>query len=291
MALAVTAVLHSSPAREPTEERLVFTSVLDEAGAPVAELTTSDFIVRENGDAREILDVKRATDPLQIALLVDTSEAIRPHLNDLRIALRSFFRAVHGTHEVALYEFGGRPALLADYSRDLTRHEAAVKRLFPRPGSGAYLLDAIVEAARGLRRREGLRPVLVVITSEGPEFSDRYHGTVLDEVRETGATLHSFVLDEPATPLFDTAAWEREFTLAKGAQSTGGLRENLLTSMALEEGLRGLAVELRNQYQVVYARPETLISPDAVEVTVKRPGLSVRGAQAWTSEGWRVYGR
>ncbi|MGH9331843.1 MAG: VWA domain-containing protein [Vicinamibacterales bacterium] len=291
MALAVTTVVLPSPASAQREERSIYASVLDQSGAPVKALAASDFIVRENGVQREILEVKRATDPLQIAVLVDTSEAITPHLNDLRIALRSFFRKVPGTHEIALYEFGERPALLADYSRDLARHEAAVGRLFARSGSGAYLLDAIVEATRGLRRREGLRPVIVVITAEGPEFSDRYHRTVLDDLRLAGATLHSFVFDEPATPLFDDAAWEREFTLAKGARNTGGRRENLLTSMALAGRLRDLAAELRNQYQVVYARPESLIPPDTVEVSIKPSGLTVRAAQAWTSEGWRSQGR
>jgi len=291
MALAVGIVVHPGPTWAQTEERSIYTSVLDDEGAPVRALARNDFVIRENGVEREILDVKRATDPLQIALLVDTSEAIRPHVNDLRLALRTFLRSVNGADEVALYEFGERTTLLADFSRDLTKHQAAAGRLFARPGTGAYLLDAIVEASRALRRREGLRPVIVVISTEGAEFSDRHHRMVLDELRKTGATLHSFVLDEPATPLFDDAAWEREFTLAKGTRSTGGRRENLLTGMALTDRLRDLASELRNQYQVVYSRPEALIPPDRVEVSVTRPGLTVRAAQGWTADGWRAHGR
>lgn len=291
IALAVITGAQPMSAWEPTEDRSIYTSVLDENGAPVTALTASDFVVRENGVAREILDVKRATDPLQIAVLVDTSEAIRPHLNDLRMALRTFFRGVNGSQEIALYEFGERPALLADYSRDPVRQEAAVGQVFARSGTGGYLLDAIIEAAQGLRKREGRRPVIVVITTEGPEFSDRYHQIVLDEVRKTGAALHSFIFDRPATPLFDSARWEREFALAKGARETGGRREHLLTSMALSDRLRDLAVELRNQYQIVYSRPESLIAPDKLEISVRRPGLTVRAAQAWTAEGWRAHGR
>jgi hypothetical protein len=226
-----------------------------------------------------------------IAVLVDTSEAVRPHLNDLRMGLRTFFTSVQGSQELALYEFGERPALVADFTRDLARQEAAVGQVFARSGTGAYLLDAIIEASRHLRKREGRRPVIVVITTEGPEFSDRYHQAVLDEVRKTGATLHSFIFDQASTPLFDTGRWEREFTLAKGAKETGGRREYLLTSMALGDRLRELSAELRNQYQIVFSRPESLIAPDRVEISVKRAGLTVRGAQAWTAEGWRVPGR
>ena len=100
------------PAEAGREERLAFTSVLDEAGAPVRDLTASDFTVHENGVAREVLDVERSTDPLRIALLVDTSEAIDPDLSNLRTAVRGFIRAVNGVHELAVDQFGGRPRFL-----------------------------------------------------------------------------------------------------------------------------------------------------------------------------------
>jgi VWFA-related protein len=274
------------------EERLAFTSVLDAAGEPVQDLTAGDVTVYENGVAREVLDVTRSADPLRIALLVDTSEAIDSDVSNLRNAVRAFIRAVNGAHELALYEFGGRPALLADYSRDLTPHEAAARRLIARSGTGAYLLDAILEASRDLRKREDLRPVIVVITSDGPEFSDRYHQMVLDDLRSTGAALHSFLIDDRAVPLNRSrSVREREFTLAEGTKRTGGRREHLLTSMSLEERLRDLAVELRNQYQIVYSRPESLLPPYTIDVRISRPGLTARGAQAWTADGWRAQGR
>jgi hypothetical protein len=74
------------------------------------------------------------------------------------------------------------------------------------------------------------------------------HQAVLDEVHKTGATLHSFIFDQPSVPSFDVDSprWEREFTLATGAKETGGRREYLLTSMALGDRLRDLATELRN---------------------------------------------
>jgi VWFA-related protein len=282
----------SVQAVESTEERLAFTSVLDAAGEPVQDLAAGDFTVYENGVAREVLDVTRSADPLRIALLVDTSEAIDNDVSNVRDAVRDFIRAVNGVHELALYEFGGRPALLADYSRDLTAHQAAARRLIARPGTGAYLLDAILEASRDLRKREDLRPVIVVISSDGPEFSDRYHRMVLDDLRSTGATLHSFLIEDRTVPLDRSrSVREREFTLAEGTRGTGGRREHLLTSMSLDERLRDLAVELKNQYQIVYSRPESLVPPERLDVRVTRAGLTARGAQAWTAEGWRAHGR
>ena len=187
---------------------------------------------------------------------------------------------MRGKHEIALFGFGERPTLLADYTRDPSRLEAGVGRLFAQSGSAAYVLDAIIEVSRGLRKREDMRSAIVVITAEGPEFSERYHETVLDELRESGTTLHSFVLARPGRPLLSDGAREREFTLAIGARRTGGRREDLLTSMALTGRLHDLGAELNNQYRVVYARPATLIAPERVDVSVNRPGVTVRAPRA-----------
>jgi Ca-activated chloride channel homolog len=280
LALAFTA-LHPGLVLAQAQERAIYASVTHEAGAPVTALAATDFVVREDGVQREILRVSPATDALQIAVLVDTSQAIEPYVNDLRNALRTFFKDLQGKHDIALFGFGERPTLLADYTRDQTRLEAGVGRIFAQSGSAAYVLDAIVEVSRGLRKREEeTRSVIVVITAEGPEFSQRYHETVLDELRESGTTLYSLVLARPGRSLLTDGAREREFTLSIGAQRTGGRREDLLTSMALTGRLHDLGAELNNQYRVVYARPALLIPPKRVDVSVNRPGVTVRAPRA-----------
>ena len=272
--LAIAGAVATTAAQAQTE-RSIYASVLDKAGAPVQALTADDFTVREDGVEREVLRAVRADEPLQIAVLVDTSQAAGRSMSDVRKALKSFVQEMSGRHELALIGFGERPTVLTEYSRDPERLEAGIGRLFARRGSGAYALDAIVEASRGLRTREGARRVIVLITTEGPEFSNRYHEQVLDELRPS-ATLHSFVLTRSGPSALDDARRQRELTLAEGSVATGGRREHLLSSMALEDRLRDLAVELKNQYRVDYSRPAALIPPEEIDVDVKRAGLTVR---------------
>ena len=53
-------------------QRAMYVSALNEAGAPVPDLGPSDFIVREDAMAREVLKVEPAVEAMQIAVLVDT---------------------------------------------------------------------------------------------------------------------------------------------------------------------------------------------------------------------------
>jgi hypothetical protein len=200
------------------------------------------------GSATAVLAQDRpAAGPSRIAVLVDTSQAMDPYINDMRRALRGFVREMNGNADIALYEFGERPTRLVDFTRDPAALDAAIGRVFARPGSGSYLLDAIVEVSRDLRLRESGQSSIVVISGQGPEFSQRYHQTVLNELRDSHATLDSIVVTRRRLAILRDDVREREITLSKGASMTGGKREDLLTSMSLPDTLTGLARQLKSR--------------------------------------------
>jgi VWFA-related protein len=262
--------------RAQVEEWTVYAGVVDRAGTPVPGLSVADFVVRENGLNREILRVSPATDSLRIAVLIDNSQEMRNDLIDIRQGLRGFVNEIDRRHEVSLTGFGGPPTVLVDYTRDLKRLEAGIARLLARPGTGSYLLSAIIETSRGMRKRRDLRRVMVIVTTQGPEFSEISYQTVLEYVKESGAPMHSYVVRREGVSPTDAAAQEVELTLAVGTQMTGGRREELLSSMAMTPRLQSLAAELNHQYQVVYARPKMLIPPKTIEVGVRKADVVVR---------------
>jgi VWFA-related protein len=260
-------------------ERTVYASVVDKDEAPVTGLSASEFIVREDDVAREVLRVSPASEPMHIAVLIDTSQAIEEHMLDVRTALRGFFKQMAGKHEIALIGLGERPTVLSDYTRDSARLEKSIGSVFARTGSGTYIMEAIVEISNGFRKRKAARPHIIVYAARGPEFSERYHQSVLDALRESGATLHTLMLTKPGAAMGSREEQELAKTVADGTRMTGGRRADLLTPMALTDALKSLGNELENQYQVVYARPSRLVPPKTVEVTVKRPSLTVRASR------------
>jgi Ca-activated chloride channel family protein len=260
-------------------ERRVYVSVVDDKGAPVPDLTPADFIVREDGAAREVLRAGRATDPMQIAVLVDDTQAATPAILDERKGLQAFVAALNEGHEIALVTFGERPTILVEYTPTLAKLTAGIDRIFSRPGSGSYLLEAILETTKGLQKREAKRPVIVALTTEGEEFSNDYYVTVLEALRKSRAQFHAIIRSQgdPAGATSD-AVRNRSFVLAEGTAQTGGRRDYILTDSAFATKLPELAAELKNQYLLVYTRPQTLIPPEKLEVSVRRPGLIARAS-------------
>jgi VWFA-related protein len=267
-----------------TTERSLYVSVGDKNGAPVVDLGPDAFAVREDARTREVLRVSRATDPIDLALLIDNSQAATPHVTDLRNAIRAFVKrmAAEG-HAIALVGLADRPTVLQDYTNNPTLLERGAERIFAQPGSGMRLLDAIVDATRGIQKRENPRRVIVTITTEGVEFSNPNHTRVLEALRGSNAALFSLVITRGGrgTDMSDESR-SRSIVFDEGTRTTGGRHEQLLTSMALAGELERLARERENQLHVVYGRPGALVPPDRVEVSVTQPGLNARGTPAAT---------
>ena len=276
-------------------EREMFVSVLDEQGVPVPDLGVSEFIVREDGGQREVLRVSRATAPIQLAILVDTSRAAIPTIRDIRNGLRTFVEAMSGGNEISLITFGGLPRILVEATRDLEKLNAGVDQVFAYSDTAAYLLDALTETVRGFQKREASRPAVVVVTTEGIDFSNRIYTDVLEILGESGVAMHALVLLSRREPFSQSTTLSpeelrhytenRDFVLALGPEATGGRRSDLLTSLDVERQLTAVAAELSNQYLVVYVRPRTLIPPERIEVSVRRADLTARGTPANVARG------
>lgn len=253
----------------------IYVTVVDDKGTAVPGLGVRDFAVREDGTAREVLAVAPATEPLDVMLLVDDSQAATTSIPFIRDGLTKFVERMQGKAKIGLVTIGERPTSVVEYTTDTAALQKGIGRIFARPGSGAYLLEAVRDVSRGLQRREGPRPAIIALTSEGVEFSNLQYERVLEDLRKSEATFHALAIGTPAATVSDELR-NRGMLLAEGTKESGGRRDQLLSPMAIPERLQQLAGELLNQYVVTYGRPETLIPPEKVQVTTTRPGLTAR---------------
>ena len=290
--LLVSALATVWPARNSAQalQKSVYVSVVDNAGLPVPDLGPSDFIVKEDNIAREVLSVHPAEEPMQIALLVDTSQGARNDISFMRTALPPFVTALTNPNEsgaknqVALIAFGERPTVFTEYTSSPAELQKGINRIWAQQGSGPYFVDAVFEVVQAFKKREATRPVIVAIVTEGREMSYRQYDQVLDPLRASTAPLYALMLGTPFSSVSDEAR-NRNMVLDKGTTDTGGRRDQLLAPSALGDRLTLLAKQLLHQYKVTYARPQSLIPPDRVAVAAAKPGLTARGTLVKDQQG------
>lgn len=270
-------VAASQTAAAQARDARVYVSVTDDDDKPLT-ITAADVAITEDGSAREVLRVEKATAPLQIALLVDDSQAAQGAINDLRTGLRQFVAKVLAANpesQIALITFGERPTLLSDYTNSKAQLERAINRVFARQGSGAYMLEAIISATRGVAKRDSERAHIVVIGTEGIEFSNDHYDRVLDQLAESGAALWALTLTAGQNAPMTEEVRNRNVVLGRGTSTSGGRQELVLANSAVPSRLEELAERLFNQYVVTYGRPEALVPPKRIEVKVTKPGARV----------------
>ena len=266
-------------AQRETREGTLFVSAVDQKGEPVEGLGPDAFIVREDGARREVLRVSRATEPIDIALLVDNSAAANDEITFFREALSAFAAKMAPGNQVALITLADRPTIAVDYTSDPARLTTAIGRLFSMTQSGMTLLDALGETARGLQRRETPRAVIVAVFTDGVEFTNRYSRDVVASLRSAQTALHLVTIGTFAHSE-EHGVRERSFLLSDGPQQTGGQQITMLSPNGLDQAMQRLARELSSQYKVVYGQPQSLIAPEKIEVVSAQPTVTMRGAPA-----------
>jgi VWFA-related protein len=283
--LSVAGLSAVSPRQTGTHEgltRTVYVSVLDKNDVPVTDLGPGDFVVKEGGKTRDVLEAGMANVPLRIALLVDDNGT-----GIFRYGVVKFIERLQGRAEVALSTVNGQHQKLVDYTADVNLLTAAIGQLTARPGTndGGQLLEGIFETAKDLQKRQARRPVIVVLTVGGEEHSTLPARHVLEELQKSGAALHVVAINSSALRAMAAvsrpgALLEENLNLSEvlgdGPKQSGGKREEIVASAGVVVGLQQLAEALRNQYAVSFSRADAPKSSDKLSVSVKRSGLTVR---------------
>ena len=275
LALACAATLVPLRAQAP-RERTMYVSAVDANGEPISGLNTDDFVVREDGTAREVLRVSRAIDPIDLAILVDNSAASDGAMPRIREGLTAFIQAMVKGNQIALIGLADRPTIFTDYTQSLESLRNGIGLLWPRSQAASTLLDAVYEVSRGLAKREAPRAIMVLVVIDGADVANRQFTQVAPEVRQASVAIHAVTIGNFASTNDDEFR-NRGRLLSETTRVSGGQRINLLTPISVQPTLERLARELSSQYKVVYGRPDSLIPPEKIEVSGRRPEVTMRG--------------
>ena len=249
------------------------------AGAPVADLGPADFVVREDKVAREVLqrragrradadrDAGRQQPGRAQLHLATSATALAGFINDDDRRRRRQERGRDHRHRPS-----GRRSSPTTRStrRELIRRASTASSTQRR--SGSYLLDGIIEVSQGFKKREAAaagdrrdhhrRP--------GAERSRSYEDGARSRCATSAPRSTSSSLGPPVEQHQRGRAQPHRRARRGPARRPAAAATSLLTSTALAAKLKQLADELTHQYQVTYARPQTLIPPERVTVTAAK---------------------
>jgi VWFA-related protein len=267
--------------------RTVYASITDKAGAPAANLTPADITIREDGQIREVVSVEPSATPVSVALLIDTSQVVQAMTQELRQSMTGFVTTLlklSPDSTVSLTTFGDRPTAV----RDFTSSEAVLTkdtgRLFPVTGSGSYLLDAILETTKTMKKLDAPHKAIVAFVDEsGEEFSNASRQQVFDAAKDAGTSVWIVVLQSSGAATQTTEGRDRSAVIGDLPRQSGGTTVTILSKQGLSDKMKYLASLLAHEFAITYGRPDQLIPPSKFELTVSRKDVNIL-APRWSGQ-------
>jgi hypothetical protein len=267
-----------------THTRHIFVSVTDAKGAPVEGLTAADFKVSEAGQPKDVTKAGPAKDPMRIALILDTSDAAGPALNQVRAGTVAFLDALPPEDEVILITTGRQMRVRVQPSTDRKKLKDTAAGLFT-DGAGTVLMDGLLEIDDRFYKKgaEDKWPVFVIFTSDGTESSAGAREKEFQKwalaLAPRGITSHAFVFKTPK------GSGMPEIVAENLAQNTGGRYEVMNTTTALPEKMKALGEQLALDHRNMSMWYEVDIQTDAtefkpVDVAVLREGIRLQIANS-----------
>lgn len=277
--LAVTLValfgtLQSGSAAHTAGSRTVLATVLDAKNRPVVGLGADDFVVREAGEDREVLDVRVADYP--IVLLIDNSAA-RGDFETIRQTAARFIERI-GQRPLALGTLADPPTMLTAFGDERSMVTEKLRQVAAEPSASSMVVQAIANASRIVREAGAPFSAIVVISATAIDTSRASPGTLLQPVIESGAIVH--VVGKRLTGNRPEGSAARNADILRVlAEETHGQFTTIYSTASYQIALDRLAERLGTEMLIQYIVPSSVPAGATrdVRVGVRLPGAHVQG--------------
>jgi VWFA-related protein len=233
-------------------------------------LQTSDFELRDNGVAQQIVSASLEQVPIDAVLVLDLSGSINArNAQSLRNAALAFLEGLTSQDRVGVLTFSGRSALVQRLTGDLP---LVRRRLADLDGGGSTALNDAIYAGLRLREPGVTRAAVVVFTDGVDNISWLSAAEVVKAGKQSDSIVHAVVADLSGSAL---RAADNPL-LHDLARDTGGQVWSAAWGPLLADAFRAVLENLRSRYVLTYY-PTGVASAGwhDLDVKVKRSGTSV----------------
>lgn len=181
--------------------------ISDRQGRYLSGLRAEDFTLY-NDHVKQTIAVFEATEePLNVALLLDTSKSTRDVLDKIKDAARDFIKRLRPQDRAMIVSFDYDVHVLSPLTSDRKALERAVKNASIGDYVGTVLRDAVMKVTEeSLRRVEGRKAI--VLLTDGKD-----HGSAIGEIESLAAVQESGAM---IYPIFYNTSFPRRFDPDRG---------------------------------------------------------------------------
>jgi Ca-activated chloride channel homolog len=260
-------------------------AVTDKNNRFVVDLKETDFEIAEDRTPQAIISFQPQSNlPLDVAVLMDTSNSVKSKLKFEKEAANSFLEtALKYREDRALFAtFDSQVELHQDFTNRLDFLTQAIDKVKAQGGTRMYdAVYGICEEKMMAPTSLGRRHAMVVITDGEDTESERELKEVIDIAQRTETTV--YMISTESGGIFGVKAGlvdrKEDKDLKRLAEETGGRAFFTANVNELKESLAGIARELRSQYLIAYEPTNGNYDGKFRQVEVKLPkhkGLRVR---------------
>ncbi len=251
-----------TPVSIPTFNVRIPVAVVDKGGRFITSLAKADFEIYEDKAKQEdIVYFKSESDlPLDIGLLMDTSNSVKPKLKFQRDAAVSFLQTVLrvGKDRALFLSFNSDIELQQDFTNRIDLLGQAIDKV--KAYGETKLYDAVYRVCEEKMFTEaGRRRAIVLITDGEDTASEHSLEDAINIALRTETVV--FVISNKAAGYFGVQGGQvdssEDKNLKKLAEETGGRTFFTATTLELEKGFASVTKELRSQYIIAY-QPNTV---------------------------------
>jgi Ca-activated chloride channel homolog len=242
----------------------------------VTDLTEEDFVIYEDKVPQKILSFAQQSNlPLDVAVLMDTSNSVKPKLKFEKDSAVSFLETMLSSRrDRALFAtFDSQIELHQDFTNRLDLLSNAVYKVKAQGETRMY--DAIFQVCEEkMAASPGRRRAMVIITDGEDTASEKTLKEAIDLAQRTETVI--FAISTKAGGLFGvqmgTVDRKEDKAIKQLAEDTGGRAFFTAEVIELEKSLAAIARELRSQYLIAYQPSNENFDNKYRKIEVKLPG-------------------
>jgi hypothetical protein len=248
--------------------RTVLATVLDGRNQPVVDLETDDFVVRESGQAREVLSARIADYP--VLVLIDNSAQAGDELEAIRQAAARFITRI-GQRPVAVGTLGGTPTIIASFEEDRAVVLERLGAVRSEPSGRNEIVQGLATGAQAIRTLDVPFSAIVAISaSSGAPVGDA-------PTEWLQQILNSHAIADVIVRRSGAATTTTTDPLRALVEQTRGQLATIYSTASYQIALDHLADQMAGEMMIEYIVPGDAPRKEDVTVGVRLPGLRVKG--------------